>query len=122
KQGSFKPVALQARRWQSQPRRGCEGDGRLLKFNVCRDAAVCAVSAGGFFSVWDDVRKRRSGDRLIGLTPLELFSSVTAVRKHAPRRFWPLRKGDYEWQNMMWRLSGVVRAAMWRRSVQANLV
>src|SRR5437879_13341333 len=60
--------------------------------------------------------------RLIGLTPLELFSSVTAVRKHAPRWFWPLRKGDYQWQSTMWRLSGVVRGAMWRRSVQANLV
>jgi hypothetical protein len=37
--------------------RGCEGGGRLLKFDVCWDAAVCAVSAGGFFSVWDGVRK-----------------------------------------------------------------
>jgi len=37
---------------------GCEGGGRLLKFDVCWDAAVCAVSAGGFFSVWDGVRKR----------------------------------------------------------------
>jgi hypothetical protein len=36
---------------------GCEGGGRLLKFDVCWDAAVCAVSAGGFFSVWDGVRK-----------------------------------------------------------------
>src|SRR6476660_4965674 len=28
---------------------GCEGDAPLLKFLVCWDAAVCAVSAGGFF-------------------------------------------------------------------------
>ena len=45
----------------SLPRRqsggGCSGGGRLLKFNVCWDAAVCAVSAGGFFSVWEGVRK-----------------------------------------------------------------
>src|SRR5437016_3917336 len=59
--------------------------------------------------------------RLIGLTPLELFSSVTAVRTHAPRRFWPLRKGDYVWQNMTWRLSGAARASMGRRSVEATL-
>ena len=38
-------------------RQSCEGDGRLLKFVVCWDAAVCAVSAGGFFSVWDCARK-----------------------------------------------------------------
>jgi hypothetical protein len=37
--------------------KGCEGGERLLKFDVCWDAAVCAVSAGGFFSVWDGVRK-----------------------------------------------------------------
>jgi len=36
---------------------GCERGGRLLKFNVCWDPAVCAVSAGGFFSVWKAVRK-----------------------------------------------------------------
>src|SRR2546429_6227786 len=41
---------------------GCEAHGRLLKFSVCWDAAVCAVSVGGFFSVWDRVCKRRSGD------------------------------------------------------------
>ena len=33
------------------------GGQRLLKFDVCWDAAVWAVSAGGFFSVWDGVRK-----------------------------------------------------------------
>jgi hypothetical protein len=37
--------------------RGCEGGHRLLKFDVCWDAALCAVSAGGFFSVWDGARK-----------------------------------------------------------------
>ena len=37
--------------------KGCEGGERLLKFVVCWDAAVCAVSAGGFFSVWEGVRK-----------------------------------------------------------------
>jgi len=37
--------------------KGCEGGERLLKFDVCWDAAVCAVSAGGFFSVWDGVQK-----------------------------------------------------------------
>jgi dihydrolipoyl dehydrogenase len=56
-----------------RPRRGCEGDGRLLKFSVCWDAAVCAVSAGGFFSVWDNVANEGPAPRLIGLTPLELF-------------------------------------------------
>jgi hypothetical protein len=30
---------------------GCEGGVRLLKFHVCWDAAVCAVSVGGFFNV-----------------------------------------------------------------------
>jgi hypothetical protein len=29
----------------------CEGGVRLLKFHVCWDAAVCAVSADGFFNV-----------------------------------------------------------------------
>ena len=38
-------------------RGGCEGGERLLKFLVCWDAAVCAVSAGGFLSVWNGVRK-----------------------------------------------------------------
>jgi hypothetical protein len=36
---------------------GCEGGVRLLKFLVCWDAAVCAVNAGGFFYVWNGVRK-----------------------------------------------------------------
>jgi hypothetical protein len=30
---------------------GCEGGAPLLKFLVCWDAAVCAVSAGGFLYV-----------------------------------------------------------------------
>ena len=41
---------------------GCSGGGRLLKFNVCWDAAVCAVSAGGFFSVGMAFRMRTSAD------------------------------------------------------------
>jgi len=53
----------QRRASTSLPRRqsggGCSGGGRLLKFNVCWDAAVCAVSAGGFFSVGKAFRKRR---------------------------------------------------------------
>src|SRR5260370_5391570 len=36
---------------------GCERRVPLLKLHVCWDAAVCAVSAGGFFSVWDGARK-----------------------------------------------------------------
>jgi hypothetical protein len=39
-----------------RPGGGCEGGGWLLKFCVCWDAAVCAISAGGFFSVWNGVR------------------------------------------------------------------
>src|SRR6267143_6278321 len=59
--------------------------------------------------------------RLIGLTPSSFFSSVIAVRRSSTHRFWPLRKGDYEWQSTMWRLSEAVRAGMWRRSGRANL-
>src|SRR5882762_11664827 len=58
---------------------------------------------------------------LIGLTPSSFFSSVIAVRRSSTHRFWPLRKGDYEWQSTMWRLSEAVRAGMWRRSGRANL-
>jgi hypothetical protein len=69
----------------SRPRPGesCEGSGRLLKFVVCRDAAVCAVSAGGCFSVWDGARKADARDGvcntscwrpvLFGLTPSSFF-------------------------------------------------
>src|SRR6266576_4426670 len=39
--------------------------------------------------------------RLIGLTPSSFFSSVIAVRRSSTHRFWPLRKGDYEWQSTM---------------------
>ena len=48
----------EARKQSSRKREpgGCEGRGRLLKFLVCRDAAVYAVSADGFFSVWNSVR------------------------------------------------------------------
>src|SRR6266852_5492163 len=38
---------------------------------------------------------------LIGLTPSSFFSSVIAVRRSSTHRFWPLRKGDYEWQSTM---------------------
>jgi len=34
-----------------------------VKINVCWDAAVCAVSAGGFFSVGMAFRMRTSADR-----------------------------------------------------------
>ena len=51
---------------------GCEGGVRLLKFDVCWDAAVCAVSAGGFFSVWNGVRETIS-DLSYRPDPLELF-------------------------------------------------
>src|SRR4029077_14340177 len=62
------------------------------KLHVCRDAAVCAVSAGGFFSVWNGVRKTIS-DLSYRPDPLELFSSATAVRRCSTHRFWPLREG-----------------------------
>src|SRR5207249_2958430 len=55
------PISQQAVGGRGQAQ-GCEAHGRLLKFSVCWDAAVCAVSVGGFFSVWDRVCKRRSGD------------------------------------------------------------
>src|SRR6266403_4181320 len=49
----------------ASPGGGCEGGAPLLKFLVCWDAAVCAVSAGGF-----------------------LYVSMAFVRQ-APRLFWP---------------------------------
>jgi len=59
----LRTLVHQRRAPTSLPRRqsggGCSGGGRLLKFNVCWDAAVCAVSAGGFFSVGKAFRKRR---------------------------------------------------------------
>src|SRR5258708_17848082 len=59
--------------WRTQLGRGCEGDGWLLKFNVCWDAAVCAVSAGGFFSVWDDVRKANARRPVLSACPPRAF-------------------------------------------------
>ena len=53
---------------------GCEGAVPLLKFDVRRDAAVCAGCAGGFLCVLEAVRKGtgRLAPCLIGLIPLEI--------------------------------------------------
>ena len=93
---------------------GCEAGVRLLKFLVCWDAAVCAVSAGGFLSVWNGVRKtnvwngiRKTNDWRLAfwLDPLEFLrarhwcdGNPTTRSGHGS---WPLRKGDYEWQSTM---------------------
>jgi hypothetical protein len=53
------------------------GGARLLKFAVCWDAAVCAVSADGFFDVSAAVGEQ-TAHRLTGLPPSS-FSSVTPV-------------------------------------------
>jgi hypothetical protein len=100
---------------------GCEGDVWLLKFCVCWDAAVCAISVGGFFNVWDGVRKtndwnglrkanirmafvrRTTGAPSYRPDPPRDFSSVTPVRQSTADRFWPLWKGDYAWQSTMLR-------------------
>ena len=98
---------------------GCERGAPLLKFLVCWDAAVCAVSAGGFLYVWRDVRKtgvvrrtfgmafvkRTTGAPLFGLTPLEFLRVRHWCGGNPITRSghgsWPLRKGDYEWQSTM---------------------
>ena len=87
----------------SLPRRqsggGCSGGGRLLKFNVCWDAAVCAVSADGFFSVGMAFRKRTSADPSYRPDPPRASIECDCGEEYATHRFWPLRKGDYEWQS-----------------------
>jgi hypothetical protein len=81
---------------------GCEWRVPLLKLHVCRDAAVCAVRVGGFLCVLKRLpQSGRLAPRFFGLTPLEHFSSVTVVRRYSTHRFWPLRKGDNEWQSTM---------------------
>ncbi len=45
-----------------QTHSGCEWAVPLLKFDVCWDTAVCAVSAGGFFCVLNGVRKANVSD------------------------------------------------------------
>ncbi len=51
----FRDQAGADRREQNRPKQlrggGCEGGAPLLKFIVYWDAAVCAVSAGGFLYV-----------------------------------------------------------------------
>jgi hypothetical protein len=60
--------------------RGCYRHARLLKFHVCRDAAVCTVHAGGFFSVWKGVCSRNWGRPISWPDPLAIASSAARVR------------------------------------------
>src|SRR6266567_8540016 len=53
---------------------GCEWRVPLLKFHVCRDAAVCAVRVGGFLCVLKRLpRSGRLVPRFFGLTPSSIF-------------------------------------------------
>lgn len=54
-------------------RAGCEGDKRLLKFDVCWDAAVCAVNAGGFFCALHGVREANGCRPVFWPDPLEFL-------------------------------------------------
>jgi len=51
----------------------CEGHGRLLRFSVCWDAAVCALCADGFFCVLLGVRKRTTDAPSFRPVPLEFL-------------------------------------------------
>jgi hypothetical protein len=62
------------------PARGCYRHARLLKFHVCRDAAVCTVHADGFFSVWKGVCSRNWGRPISWPDPLAIASSAARVR------------------------------------------
>src|SRR6266403_900533 len=89
----------------ASPGGGCEGGAPLLKFLVCWDAAVCAVSAGGFLYVWNDVRKTNDRRPAFWADPLEFLRVRHWYGGNPITRSghgsWPLRKGDYEWQSTM---------------------
>ena|SRR5947208_2473810 len=99
----------------------CEWAVPLLKFYVCRDAAVCAGGAGGFLCVLEAVRKgtRTAGTLSFRPDPLEIFERDCGENA-LPHRFLAPRKGDNEWLSTMWRLSGAVRAVTSRRFAPAS--
>src|SRR6266403_2352062 len=82
----------------ASPGGGCEGGAPLLKFLVCWDAAVCAVSAGGFLYV--SMAFVRQAPRLFWPAPSSFFECNTgaaAIRiARSGHGSWPLWKGDYE--------------------------
>src|SRR6202158_3698686 len=80
---------------------GCEGGRAAVKIRCLLGRSRLRRKRGRLFLRlgWRS-QNERPATRLIGLTPLELFSSVTAVRKYSTRRFWPcgrrLRVAKYD--------------------------